>query len=180
MKIKPFTLVLAVFFQLLSISAFSQKTAALNSLLNKKSEFIFPQTPDTMSKALNTKTIFYEDANGEKYAKWPTKSGLELYSGLGKNNIINEMFFDISEHNALVIGGLPYGLIMNKTTLDEAKIQFKKNRVKVQKLGADSEFSGGSKLVFKNEKHFTTLFFDNKNLLKSLSITTELIDPAAN
>lgn len=180
MKIKPLTLALTVLFQFLSFTAFSQKTDVLNSLLDKKSEFIFPQTPDKISKALNTKTIFYEDANGEKYAKWPTRSGLELYSGLGKNNVINEVFFEVSERKTLVIGGLPYGLTMNKTTLEAAKIQFKKNGAKVQKLDAGSEFPGGSKLIFRKEKHFTTLFFDDKNLLKSLSITSEDVDPAAN
>lgn len=171
---------LAILFQLLSLTAFAQKTAGLNSLLDKNTEFVFPQTPDRISKALNTKTIFYEDANGEKYAKWPTKSGLELYSGLGKNSVINEMYFDVSDHKVMVIGGLPYGLVMNKTTLDGAKTQFKKNGAKVQKLGADSEFPGGSQLVFKKEKHFTTLLFDAENLLRALSITTDLADPAAN
>ncbi|AZB07623.1 hypothetical protein EG344_01565 [Chryseobacterium sp. G0162] len=180
MKIKPFTLALAVLFQFLSVTAFSQKTADLNSLLDKNSGFVFPQTPDKISKALHVETVFYEDANEEKYAKWLTKSGLELYSSLGKNNVINEMFFDVSDNKDLVISGLPYGLVMNKTTLEKAKVQFKKNDAKIQKLGPDSEFPGGAKLIFKNGKHFTTLFFDDKNLLKSIRITTELVDPAAN
>lgn len=180
MKIQPFTLALAVLFQFFSFTAFSQKTAALNTLLDKNSEFIFPQTPDKISKALHTETIFYEDANEEKYAKWSTKSGLELYSGLGKNNTVNEMFFEIPDHKEVIVGGLPYGLILNKTTLEGAKKQFRKYNADVQKLDAGSEFPEGSKLIFKKGKHFTTLLFDIKNLLKSLRITTELIDPAAN
>ncbi|BAP31225.1 uncharacterized protein CHSO_2188 [Chryseobacterium sp. StRB126] len=180
MKIQPFTLVLAVLFQFLSCTAFSQKSAALNSLLDKNSEFAFPQTTDKISKALNAKAVFYEDANGEKYAKWLTKSGLELYTDLGKNNVINEMFFDIPDHKPVIVSGLPYGLIMNKTTLESAKLQFKKYDAKAQKLGAGSEFPEGTQLIFKRGKHFTTLLFDNKNLLKSIGITTELVDPAAN
>jgi hypothetical protein len=39
---KSFTLILTLVFQLISINAFSQKAAGLNSLLNKDSEFIFP------------------------------------------------------------------------------------------------------------------------------------------
>ena len=143
MKTKPLTFILILFFQLVSITVFSQKTAVLNSLLDKNSEFIFPQTTDKISKALNMKPVFYEDANGEKYAKWPTKTGLELYCSLGKT-------------------------------------KFSKYNAKTQKLGADSEFPRGSKLIFKKGKHYATLFFDNKNLLKSLGLTTELIDPAAN
>lgn len=180
MKIQPFTLVLTVLFQFLSFTAFAQQSAALNSLLDKNSEFIFPQTTDKISKALNTKTEFYEDANGEKYAKWLTKSGLELYTDLGENNVINEMFFDIPDDKALIVGGLPYGLTLNKTTVKGALLQFKKYDAKTQKLDAGSEFPEGTKVVFKRGKHFTTLLFDRKNLLKSIGITTELIDPAAN
>ncbi|AZA83288.1 hypothetical protein C1637_23865 [Chryseobacterium lactis] len=180
MKIKPLTLFLTVLFQLLSVTAFSQKTADLHSLLNKNSEFIFPQTPDKISKALHAKTIFYEDANDEKYAKWITATGLELYCSLGKNNVINEMSFDVPDHKVLAIEGLPYGLVLNKTTLQQAKTTFSKYNTKTQKLGDDSEFSGGSKLVFKKGNHYTILLFDAKNLLKSIGITTELVDPAAN
>lgn len=180
MKRQPFTLILAVLFQFLSFAAFAQKSAPLNSLLDKNAEFIFPQTPDKISKAVNAKTVLYEDANGEKYAKWLTNSGLELYSGLGKNNSINEMFFEIPEGKDEAVSGLPYGLTLNKTTLDDAKVQFKKNGAKVQKLGADSEFPEGTKLILKKGKHFTTLFFDSKNLLKSIRITTELVGPEVN
>jgi hypothetical protein len=180
MQTKPFTFIVTVFLLVLSVTAFSQKTAALNSLLDKNSEFVFPQTADKISKALNVKTVFYEDANEEKYAKWLMNTGLELYCSLGKDNTVNEMFFITSDNKPLVVEGLPFGLILNKSTLQDSKNKFSKYHAKTQKLGADSEFSGGSKLVFKKGKHYATLFFDNKNLLKSLGLTTELIDPAAN
>ncbi|WP_316801774.1 hypothetical protein [Pedobacter nototheniae] len=178
MKIKTFTFIL--FLQLLTLAALAQKNAGLNTLLNKNTEFIFPQTPDKISAALNAKTVFYEDANEEQYAKWLTKSGLELYCSLGKDKSINEMFFDIPDDKFLVVSGLPFGLSMNKTTLQQGVANFTKYKAKKVKLGDDSTFSGGTKLTFKKEKHYVTLLFDSKNLLKSLSITTELIDPAAN
>lgn len=177
---KPITLILTVLFQLLSLTAFSQKTAGLNSLLDRNSEFIFPQTPDKISNALKTKTIFYEDANEEKYVKWITKSGLELYSSLGAKNAINEMSFDIADHQSVIVEGLPFGLVMNKTTLQESTAKFSKYGATTEKLGQGTEFPGGSKLTFKKGKHYTYLFFDSKNLLKSLYLTTQLIDPAAN
>ncbi|WP_454046054.1 hypothetical protein [Chryseobacterium sp. Marseille-Q8038] len=180
MQTKPFTFIVTLFFLVVSVSVFSQKTATLNSLLDKNSEFIFPQTPDKISKALNIKTVFYEDANEEKYAKWPMKTGLELYCSLGKDHTVNEMFFTTSDNKPVVVEGLPFGLILNKSTLQDSKTKFGKYNVKVQKLGADSEFPGGSKLVFKKGKHYATLLFDSKNLLKSLGLTTALIDPAAN
>lgn len=180
MQTKPFNFIVTLFFLALSVTAFSQKTAALNSLLDKNSEFIFPQTPDKISKALNVKTVFYEDANEEKYAKWPMKTGLELYCGLGKDNAVNEMFFAASDNKSLVVEGLLFGLVLNKSTLQDSKTRFTKYNAKTQKLGAASEFPGGSKLVFKKGKHYATLFFDNKNLLKSLGLTPTLIDPAAN
>lgn len=180
MQTKPFTFIVTFFFLVVSVSVFSQKTATLNSLLDKNSEFIFPQTPDKISKALNIKTVFYEDANEEKYAKWPMKTGLELYCSLGKDHAVNEMFFTTSDNKPVVVEGLPFGLILNKSTLQDSKTKFGKYNAKTQKLGADSEFPGGSKLVFKKGKHYATLLFDSKNLLKSLGLTTALIDPAAN
>lgn len=180
MLTKSLNFMVTLFFLVLSATVFSQKTAALGSLLNKNSEFIFPQTPDKISKALNVKTVFYEDANGEKYAKWPMKTGLELYCSLGNDNSINEMFFATSDNKSLVVEGLPFGLVLNKSTLQDSKTKFGKYNVKIQKSGADSEFPGGSKLVFKKGKHYTALLFDGKNMLKSIGLTTELRDPAAN
>lgn len=178
MKIKALTV--TVLFQLLTLVVLAQNDAGLNTLLNKKSEFIFPQTPDKISAALNVKTVFYEDANEEQYAKWLTKSGLELYCSLGENKRINEMFFDIPDDKFLIVAGLPFNLIMNKTTLQQSVIKFSSYKVSKEKLGAGSLFSGGAKLSFKKEKHYVTLLFDHKNLLKSLSITPDRIDPAAN
>lgn len=179
MKIKPFTLILTLLFQFVSLTVFSQKAEGLSSLLDKNAEFIFPQTTDKVAKVLHTETVFYGDANEEKYAKWLTKSGLELYCSLGKNNVINEMFFDIPDDKVIIVEGLPFGLVMNKTTLEESKTKFGKYGAKVQKLGDDSSFSGGAKLIFKKGKYYTTLLFDNKNLLKFIGLTTELADPAA-
>ncbi|MBO9691617.1 hypothetical protein [Chryseobacterium sp.] len=180
MKMKSFPFIITVFFLVLSINVFSQKTAALNSLLDRNSEFIFPQTADKISRALNIKPVFYEDANEEKYVKWPMKTGLEMYSSLGKDNTVNEMFFVTSDNKPLVVEGLPFGLIMNKSTLQDCKTKFSKYGAKTQKMGTGSEFPGGSKLIFKKGKHYATLQFDSKNLLKSLSLTTEVINPAAN
>ncbi|WP_143754198.1 hypothetical protein [Chryseobacterium sp. 52] len=177
---KPLTLILTVLFQFLSLTAFSQKTTGLNSLLDKNSEFIFPQTPDKISKALKTKTVFYEDANEEKYAKWITASGLELYASLGKNNSINEMSFDIPDDKVVIAEGLPFNLAMNKTTLHESIVRFNTYGAKTEKLDQYTEFPGGSKLTFKKGKYYAILLFDGKNLLKSLYLTTQLIDPAAN
>lgn len=180
MQTKPFNLIVTLFFLALNMTVFSQKTAALNALLDKNSEFVFPQTTDKISKALNVKTIFYEDANEEKYAKWPMKTGLELYCSLGKDNTVNEMFFATSDNKSLVVEGLPFGLVLNKSTLQDSKTRFSRYNPKTQRLRADSEFPGGSKLVFKKGKHYATLLFDSKNLLKSLGLTPTLIDPAAN
>ncbi len=94
--------------------------------------------------------------------------------------MINEMFFDIPDDKFLIVEGLPFGLAMNKTTLQEAKIRCAKYGAKIQKLGADSEFSGGSRMTFKKGTHYATLLFDSKNLLKFLGITKELMNPVTN
>lgn len=180
MQIKPLTLILALVFQLISVTAFSQKRVELKTLVNKESEFVLPQTVEKITTILNTDASYYENANGERYARWLTKSGLELYTALGKNDSVDEIFFDIPDDKPVVVAGLPYGLTLNKTTLQESKTKFAKYGAKDEKLGMDSEFEGGSKLIFKKGKHYATLLFDGKNLLKSIGITKELIDPAAN
>ena len=174
------TLTLNMFLLLLTFSAFSQNTAGINSLLDKNSEFIFPQTVQKIEAALNTKTVYYEDANEEKYAKWLTKSGLELYTSLGKNNAINEIFFDIPEDKPLIVAGLPFNLVMNKTTLEESKAKFNEYTVKIQRMEEGNTFPRGSKLTFKRGKHYATLTFDSNNLLRFLSLTTELVQPGVN
>jgi len=174
------TLTLNMFFLLLTLSAFSQNNAGLNSLLNKNSEFIFPQTAQKIETALNTKTIYYEDANEEKYAKWLTKSGLELYASLGKNNAINEIFFDIPDDKPLIVTGLPFDLGINKTTLEESTAKFSKYAAKKQKMEAGSTFPDGTRLTFKKGKHYATLIFDSNDLLRFLGLTTELIAAGVN
>jgi len=171
---------LTLIFQLLTLFSFAQKNAQLKALLNKNSDFVFPQTPDRVSAALGVKTIFYEDANEQPYAKWITKSGLELYCSLGEDKNINEMFFIIPEENFTEVGGLPFNLVMNRTTPEQSAIKFSRYKVKKEKLGEDGQFPGGRRLTFKKENRFITLLFDRKNLLKFLSITTELIDPSVN
>lgn len=174
------TLTLNILFLLLTFSAFSQNNAGLNSLLNKNSEFIFPQTAQKIETALNTKTIYYEDANEEKYAKWLTKSGLELYASLGKNNAINEIFFDIPDDKPLIVAGLPFDLVINKTTLEESTAKLSKYAARKQKMEEGSTFPDGTRLTFKKGKHYATLIFDKNNLLRFLSLTTELITPGVN
>ncbi|MEO5912227.1 MAG: hypothetical protein ABIP95_15170 [Pelobium sp.] len=178
MKIK--TLTVTVLFQLLTLAALAQKNAGLSTLLNKNSEFIFPQTPDKISAALNAKAIFYEDANEEQYARWLTKSGLQLYCSLGENERINEMSFDVPDDKFVIVAGLPFGLTMNKTTVQQCMTKFSSFNVKKEKLGEESVFIGGAKLTFKNKNNYCTMLFDNKSLLKFLSFTPYLIDPVAN
>jgi len=173
-------IVAVIFLQFLALVVFAQKNSGLGALLNKKSEFIFPQTADKVSAALNVKAVFYEDANEEKYAKWLCNTGLELYCTLGENKRIDDMSFDIAEDKFVVVSGLPYNLTMNKSTVEQCVAKFKNSKIKKEKLGDDSSFSGGTKLTFKQEKHYVTLLFDQENLLKFLSITPDLIDPAAN
>lgn len=177
---KAQTLILTLFFQLVSLTVFSQKNAELNTLLNKNAEFIFPQTVENISSVLKVRPDFYEDANEEKYAKWSTKSGLQLYCSLDDSNRINEMFFDIPDNKFVIVKGLPYGLAINKTTLQESNAKFSKYGVKKQTLGEDTEYPSGSKLIFKKGSHYTVLLFDSKNLLKALQLMTQLIDPAVN
>ncbi|RLJ80813.1 hypothetical protein [Pedobacter alluvionis] len=178
MKTTAFRLILL--FQIFPLFCFAQKNAGLKALLNKNAEFIFPQTPDKISAILGVKTIFYEDANEQPYAKWLTRSGLELYCSLGDDKSIEEMFFIIPEDQPIEVEGLPFNLVMNRTTPQQSTLKFSRYKIKKEKLGEDGEYPGGMKLFFKRGDRFITLLFDRKNLLKFLSITNEIIGSSVN
>ncbi|MFC1223347.1 hypothetical protein ACFE6N_06025 [Pedobacter sp. BG31] len=171
---------LTLFFQLLSLFSFAQQNAGLKTLLNKNQEFIFPQTPEKISAALGVKAVFYEDANDDAYAKWLTKSGLELYCNLKEDKTITEMFFIVADDQPIEVAGLPFNLVMNKTSPQESMLKFSKYKIRKEKLGEGSLYPRGLKLYFKKSDRFITLLFDSKNLLKCLSITKELIDSSVN
>ena len=171
---------LTLLFQLLALFSFAQKNAGLKTLLNKNSEFIFPQTADKISAILGVKTVFYEDANEEPYAKWLTTSGLELYCSLGEDKSITEMFFIIADDQPIEVEGLPFNLVMNRTTPQQSALKFSRYKIKKEKLDEDGEYPGGIRLFFKKGDRFITLLFDRKNLLKFLSITNEIIGSSVN
>jgi hypothetical protein len=171
---------LTLLFQLLALFSFAQKNAGLKALLTNNSEFIFPQTPDKISAILGVKTVFYEDANEQPYAKWLTKSGLELYCSLGEDKSITEMFFIVAEDQPVEIEGLPFNLVMNRTSPQQSTLKFSRYKIKKEKLDEDSQYPGGIRLFFKKGERFITLLFDRKNLLKFLSITNEIIGSSVN
>ena len=178
MKIKALTLI--ILSQLLILTTYAQKDAGLGTLLNKNAEFIFPQTTDKISAALHLKAIIKDNENdGERYVEWTTPSGLGLYSRIGNGKMINEIWFDIPDDKFLIIYGLPYNLTMNKTTVQETLVRFKKYKVKKTKPEMYDSLEGGTKLEVKIGGRYVTLFYDRKNILKSFSILLGFIDPAA-
>ena len=126
------------------------------------------------------KAVFYEDANDDAYAKWLTKSGLELYCSLGEDKSITEMFFIVAEDQPVEIEGLPFNLVMNRTSPQQSTLKFSRYKIKKEKLDEDSQYPGGIRLFFKKGERFITLLFDRKNLLKFLSITNEIIGSSVN
>ena len=126
------------------------------------------------------KAVFYEDANDDAYAKWLTKSGLELYCNLKEDKTITEMFFIVADDQPIEVAGLPFNLVMNKTSPQESMLKFSKYKIRKEKLGEGSLYPRGLKLYFKKSDRFITLLFDRKNLLKSLSITIGLIGSSIN
>ena len=173
---KVFSLIVTFLF--LTLNAFSQGNAGLKSLLDKNSEFIFPQTVNSITQALNVKPVILKNADDEEYVEWHTRSGLVL-SCAHKPKAIQNIYFEIPDDASLIIDGLPFGLVMNKTTLKECLYKFRKYGIKDQsKYGG--RFSGGSRIYFKKGDHYATLFFDGNHLLKLLNLETNLVDPAAN
>jgi len=178
MKAKAFALV--ILFQLLLATTFAQKSAELGALLNKNAEFIFPQTTEKIAAVLGVKTIIRNNENdGERYAEWITPSGLGVYTNVDYKNTVKEIWFSIPDDKFLIVSGLPYNLILNKTTVQETLVKFSKYKVKKTKPNLYSTLEGGTKLEAKIGERYVTLFFDSKNVLNSIYILRSFIDPAA-
>ncbi|MFW0715808.1 hypothetical protein [Pedobacter sp. N23S346] len=178
MKIKAFTLLFV--FQFIIITTFAQKSAGLGSLLNKNAEFIFPQTTEKISAALNVKAVISDnEADGERYAEWITKSGLGIYTTIENKQTVNEIWFGIPDDKFVVVSGLPYHLTLNKTTVQEALAKFSKYKVKKTKPDLYGPLEGGTKLEVKIGDRYVTLFFKKENILESVYILLSFIDPAA-
>lgn len=177
---KPKAFALVILFQLLLATTFAQKNAGLGTLLNKNAEFIFPQTTEKISHALNVKAVVTENENdGAQNVEWITKSGLGVYTTIGDQKAINEIWFSVPDDKFLIVSGLPYNLILNKTTVQETLAKFNKYKVKKTKPNLYGTLEGGTKLEVKIGARYVTLFFDSKNVLNSLYILRSFIDPAA-
>lgn len=75
---------LTLLFQLFALFSFAQKNAGLKTLLNKNSEFIFPQTPDKISAILGVKTVFMKMLTSSPMQSGKPHQGWNYTVALGK------------------------------------------------------------------------------------------------
>ena len=148
------------------------ESGGMQSLI-KNGNFILPTNTFIISKNLKKDAIIETDENHSDSYLWKLDNGIVLSSTPSAEGEIN--FISIDCKNAAEIGGLPYDLTFNKTTLEEGQIKFKENTP--QKLPTYSNGNqNGFWLKFKKDKNWVYLSFNKSSVLYSIMLATFEID----
>jgi hypothetical protein len=160
---------------LLSMPIFAQVDAGLKGLLSPGGDIKFPMSIKETSKKLNCKAIIIADSIMGDDCQWELKSGILLATQQDFDNTFN--FLNITSDSNKEIAGLPYGLVLRKSTLGECVNKFKAYKPKKTKLTSIEDKSTSYNLLFKKGKVYVLLSFDNKNKLSEMRVSA--FDPYA-
>jgi hypothetical protein len=160
---------------LLSTPIFAQIDAGLKGLLTPTGEIKFPLSIKEASKKLNSKAIIITDTIMGDRCQWELKSGLVLATQQDFDNTFN--FLNLTTDSNNEIAGLPYGLILHKSTLTECVTKFKAYKPKKTKFNSIEDESVANTLLFKKGKIYVLLSFNNKNKLSEMRVSS--FDPNA-
>ena len=156
--------------------AIAQKDAGIKKLLNKEAEFILPQTHQTITTTVKVKpSIKKDEVQGTVY-EWSTPSGLIITSYTVNDKVV-DVFFTVKNDNA-VISGLPYQLIFNKTEVTDCEKKFASFELYTKGYVDIGNGTTEYKLVYKKDDRFIYFFFNQKGLLKGISLTDFDLDAA--
>lgn len=148
------------------------ESGGIQSLI-KNGNLILPTNSLIVSKNLKKVAIIEPDENNGDSYLWKLDDGIVLSTTPSTEGEIN--FISIDCKNAVVIGGLPYDLTFNKTTIEESQIKFKENTP--QKLPTyENGNQNGYWLKFKKDKYWVYLSFNKSSVLYSILLATFEID----
>jgi len=174
MKRKFSLLLLAIV--VLTFKAIAQKDAGLQSLLNANSELSLPGSVKNVSQKLNSKpgiTKMPEEEGGgwgnNEYT-WNTAAGLVVTTYPDSSGAFNIIWLKASGKQ--VLSGLPYGLVLHGTTVDECAAKFKNGLVEKRKLNP-TDYPGTTSsylLIIKKGKYYLNLSFDQSLKLEQIII----------
>lgn len=168
-------LLLAVF--ILGSNAMAQKDAGFKTLLTASGEFSLPNTTKNISQKLNSKpgVIKMLDEDGswdsEEYT-WTTAAGLIVSTYPDSSGAFDIIWLKASGKQSL--SDLPYGLVLNGTTVTECAAKFKTGLVEKRKLNP-VDYPGTTSsylLIIKKGKYYLNLSFDQSQKLEQIIIAT--------
>lgn len=148
------------------------ESGGIQSLI-KNGNFILPTNTLIVSKNLKKEaSIESDELHGDSYI-WKLDNGIVLSSIPSTYGDIS--YISIECESKEVIGGLPYDLTFNKTTLEESQIKFKENTP--QKLPTyENGNQNGYWLKFKKDNFWVYLSFSKSQVLYSIMLATFEID----
>jgi len=148
------------------------ESGGIQSLI-KNGNFILPTNTLIVSKNLKKDaSVESDELDGDSYI-WKLDNGILLSSIPSSSGEISYISIDCESKE--VIGGLPYDLTFNKTTLEESQIKFKENTP--QKLPTyENGNQNGYWLKFKKDKYWVYLSFNKSSVLYSIMLATFEID----
>ncbi|AOM75939.1 hypothetical protein BFS30_01380 [Pedobacter steynii] len=171
-------IILSAFLLLLTFNCIAQKDAGIKALLSKNGELSLPVQVKTLNKELKVKPVVTsDDTYGDEYT-WNTPEGLS-FSGLVSADKTSSVIF-LKAAKGKVLGGLPYGLTLNGSTLKDCESKFKTNILEKQKLNPVDNPGETSSFILKVKKgiYYIHLAFDAQLKLEQITLATVNLDAA--
>jgi hypothetical protein len=163
---------------IIMLTATAQKDAGIKALLSASGELILPVSVKQVTQQLKIKpAIVSEETMGDDYT-WTTPNGLSIGTMPDADNKCQDLYMS-AEHGE-VLSGLPYGLVLNGSTLKDCETRFKSSIVeKAQLYSMDHpNEKSGCVLKLKQGKYYMHLTFNQQNRLEEIHIATFNIDAA--
>ncbi len=157
---------------------FAQKDAGIKALLSPEGELVMPVKIATVSAKIKIKPkVTHDETMGDDYV-WKTASGLVM--GTVPDVDRGCVYFNLTADKGQILSGLPYGLVINSTTLKDCKALFKSNITGSTQLYSmdNTKEKGGFLLKIKKGKYYAHLLFNKQNILEEIDIALFDIDSA--
>lgn len=164
-----------VFFGFQSIA---QKDGGMKALLSKNGVLALPVTVKKVTEVLKVKPVVKNDETyGDEYT-WNSPGGLSFSGLVGEDKSSYAVFIEAKKGQ--VLNGLPYGLVLNGSTLKACEAKFKSSIMEKQKLNP-GDYPGETSsyiLKVKNGEYYIHLAFDAELKLERITISTTNLDAA--
>ena len=150
------------------------KQIGLEKFLDADKKIILPTTAGKFTETLGTEPDTKDDPNTKRgfYFSWMTDEEVEItFVELKDDN----QYVGFSCHSDDEIGGLPYDLVFNNTTLEESLRNFKKFDASWHQVA--EEDNNYFLLSFKDKNRYVYLYFYGESkVLRVITVSTTELD----